>query len=99
MKKILILSLLVLSSNTAFANPYDYKNSPYNYDNSRYNYQNSSYNYQNSPYNYNNNPYNPNANIIYDENGKAKGYAVEKANGTGVNYYNFKGKRQGYSNN
>ena len=54
--------------------------------------------WEDSPYNWDNSRYNPNANIIYDSQGQAQGYAVPKQNGTGVNVYDFNGKRQGYYN-
>lgn len=54
--------------------------------------------WENSPNNWNNSPNNPNANLIYDNYGNAQGYAVPKSNGTGVNVYDFDGKRRGYYN-
>lgn len=75
-----------------------WEDSPYNWNNAEHNWQNSSTNWRNSPGNWNNSRYNPNANIIYDSQGQAQGYAVPKQNGTGVNVYDFNGKRQGYYN-
>ena len=75
-----------------------WEDSPYNWNNAEHNWQNSSTNWRNSPGNWNNSRYNPNANIIYDSQGQAQGYAVLKQNGTGVNVYDFNGKRQGYYN-
>ena len=54
--------------------------------------------WENSPNNWNNSRNNPNANLIYDNYGNAQGYAVPKANGTGVNVYDFDGNRRGYYN-
>lgn len=76
-----------------------YENSPMNWNNNSMNYENSSMNFKNSPMNWDNSPMNPNAaNIIYDNNGNARGYAVPKSNGTGVNVYDFKGNRVNYFN-
>lgn len=75
-----------------------WEDSPYNWNNAEHNWQNSSSNWKNSPGNWNNSRYNPNANIIYNSQGQAQGYAVPKQNGTGVNVYDFNGKRQGYYN-
>lgn len=73
-------------------------NSPNNWNNSANNWQNSSNNWNNRPNNWNNPINSPNANIIYDSNGNAKGYAVLKSNGSGVNIYDFNGNRNGCYN-
>lgn len=97
MKKILSLICLLTFAPTCFAYT-KWENSPYNYNNSENNWQNSSNNWNNNPGNWNNSRFNPDANLIYDSQGQAQGYAVQKQNETGVNVYDFNGKRQGYYN-
>ncbi|CCY24403.1 tat pathway signal sequence [Brachyspira sp. CAG:484] len=98
MKKfILILMLLLINTTQVFAFT-TWENSPNNWNNSINNWQNSPNNWVNSPNNWNNSINNPNANIIYDSNGNARGYAVPKSNGTGMNLYDFNGNRNGYYN-
>lgn len=97
MKKIVLLIIMLQISNCSFAYT-SWENSPNNWNNSEYNWNNSSYNWNNSPYNWQNSQYNPNANIIYDNNGNPQGYAVPKTNGSGINLYNFNGKRTNYYN-
>lgn len=96
-KYILILTLLFIIDSQGFAFT-TWENSPNNWNNSVNNWQNSPNNWVNSPNNWNNSIYNPNANIIYDSNGNARGYAVPKSNGTGINIYDFNGNRNGYYN-
>jgi hypothetical protein len=89
-----LLYTLLLISNISLAQ--DWESSPYNWDNSRHNLDNSSLNWNNSPYNLDNSPNLwGNERIIRDENGKAQGYAVPKADG-GVNFYDRNGNRNGY---
>ncbi len=97
MKKLLIFTMLFFSNLQMFAYT-TWENNPNNWNNSTTNWDNSSTNWKNSPANWANNPMNPNANIIYDNNGKAQGYAVFKENGKGVNIYDFNGNRQEYYN-
>lgn len=97
MKKILVLAILLALPTVSFGFT-SWENSPNNCNNSVNNWENSPNNWQNSPNNWNNSRNNPNANLIYDNYGNAQGYAVPKANGTGVNVYDFDGNRRGYYN-
>jgi len=91
--KTLIIFLLLATPAMA----QDYNSSPWNYKNAPNNWANSPWNYKNSPNNYDNSPLKyGNERIIRDNQGNATGYAVPKADG-GVNYYDFSGKRQGYT--
>ncbi len=76
--------------------PNNWKNSRNNPENSRNNWKNSSNNWENSPNNWNNSPNKPgNDRIILDKDGKPKGYAVPKENGSAT-VYDFTGDRRGY---
>jgi len=56
-----------------------------------------------NPYSYQNNPFNPannqfgGSNAIYDNNGNYTGYAVPKADGSGVNIFSPYGNRTRYT--
>ena len=76
--------------------PQNWQNSPDNWQNSPQNWQNSSQNWQNNPQNWQNSPENYNsANSIYDKDGNRTGYAVPRADGSGVNFFNNNGARTG----
>jgi hypothetical protein len=75
----------------------NWRNTPDNWPNSPQNWQNSSQNWANSPQNWKNNPDNFNStNGIYDRDGNRVGYAVPRADGSGVNYYDNGGRQTGY---
>jgi hypothetical protein len=69
--------------------PHRWANSPQNWRNSPDNWQNSPQNWQNSPDNYNS------TNGVY-EDGNRIGYAVPRADGSGVNFFNNNGHSTGY---
>ena len=98
MKKFLIVLLILIGVQQMTKAFTTWENSPNNWNNSEANWENSSNNWKNSPNNWINSPNNPNANLIYDNNGNPRGYAVPKSNGTGVNVYDFNGNRQVYYN-
>jgi len=76
-----------------------WQNSPNNWQNSHNNWQNSPNNWQNSHNNWQNSPNNFNSqNGIYDNEGNRAGYAVPRADGSGVNIFNDDGDRIGYQN-
>jgi hypothetical protein len=85
------------------ANPQRWENSPQNWNNSPENWQNNPQNWQNSPQNWANNPQNWQNNPdnydgtrgIYDKDGNRLGYAVPRADGSGVNFFDNSGKPTG----
>jgi len=94
MKRILAIAILLIP---AIALAQGWESSPNNWDNSHLNYENNSLNFKNSPLNHDNSPLKlGNDRIVYDENGKATGYAVPKESG-GVNVYDLDGDRVGYT--
>jgi len=87
--------LLLLSTSVYADGPWE--SSPYNWENNSLNWDNSSLNWDNNSLNWDNNPNNWDSNrIIRNTDGDATGYAVPKTGG-GVNYYDLKGDRKGYS--
>ena len=92
-----ILVSAMLATGVSFAQ--SWQNSPNNWQNSPNNWQNSPNNWRNSPNNWNNSPNNFNSrNGIYDNDGNRTGYAVPRADGSGVNIFNDDGGRLGYQN-
>ena len=70
-----------------------------NWPNSPNNWQNSPNNWQNNPNNWQNNSNNFNSqNGIYDNEGNRLGYAVPRADGSGVNIFKDDGDHLGYQN-
>jgi hypothetical protein len=79
--------------------PENWRNNPNNWQNSSSNWQNTSQDWRNSPQNWANSAQNyNNANGIYDRNGNRIGYAVPRADGSGINYFDNSGRRTGYQN-
>jgi hypothetical protein len=70
----------------------DWQNSSSNWQNTSQDWRNSPQNWANSAQNYNN------ANGIYDRDGNRVGYAVPRADGSGINYFDNSGRRTGYQN-
>lgn len=95
--KSLYFLVLLLASNSIWAQVTNFDNSPYNMQNSPYNMENSPYNMRNSPYNMENSPYNASAtNGIYDNSGNRIGYEVRAPSGV-TNYFDPNGNRIGYT--
>lgn len=92
----IVIALLAIAISFVHADDY-WESSPYNWKNSTNNWDNTEYNWKNSPNNWDNSPNNYNSKtIIRNEQGKPTGYVVPKTDG-GVNYYDLKGNRKGYS--
>jgi hypothetical protein len=96
MKRLAILSVLMLAVAQTNAQTTTVENSVYEFANSPYNFANSPYNFANSPYNFDNSMFNSYAkNAVYDAQGNRAGYATTTDKGV-TNYYDNNGVRKGY---
>lgn len=96
-KILVLLAVIVFTTAPTFAAT-RWEGSPQNWNNSQNNWENSPNNWKNSPNNWENSPQNFNrSNGVYDNNGNAIGYTVQKESG-GANFFSSRGGRVGYSN-